>query len=122
MSSAHFPLCSTSPTSMGLITFNHTSLIKLDQHNYLNWKSQVIPTLKGFDLLGFVDGLLPCPSQFRIVAVVPTSPTVTPSSTQVVPQNAIQNVEQIANGDQTAPPLTGSTPGLASSASGSSNP
>ncbi|GAA0144838.1 transmembrane signal receptor [Lithospermum erythrorhizon] len=62
------------------------------------------------------------PRNRRWWQVVPASPTVTPSSAQVNPQNATQNAEQTANGDQTAPPINGSTPELASSASGSSNP
>ena len=39
----------------------HFLTIKLDQHNYLLWKSQLLPILRGYDLIGYIDGTNPCP-------------------------------------------------------------
>lgn len=39
---------------------------KLDGSNYLIWLSEMVPTLKSNDLMGFVDGFEPCPSQFLL--------------------------------------------------------
>ncbi|KAJ3698372.1 hypothetical protein LUZ61_002077 [Rhynchospora tenuis] len=35
----------------------------LNHENYLLWKSQILPVLRGYDLLGFVDGTRSAPSQ-----------------------------------------------------------
>jgi hypothetical protein len=45
---------------------NFTQFItyKLDETNYLLWLSQIVPILKGHELMGIVDGSEPCPPQF----------------------------------------------------------
>ena len=36
--------------------------VKLNRDNYLLWKTQVIPILRGHQILGYVDGLQPAPA------------------------------------------------------------
>lgn len=38
--------------------------IKLTNKNYISWKTQLIPYLKGQNLLSFIDGSNPCPCTF----------------------------------------------------------
>nr|GMD16212.1 uncharacterized protein LOC109186244 [Ipomoea batatas] len=45
-----------------LIAAHHFVSIKLTNHNYLFWRTQLIPFLRGQNLLGFIDGGTPCPS------------------------------------------------------------
>lgn len=40
--------------------------IKLENHNYLQWKSQFLPVLKAHGLIGFVDGTVLCPPEFLL--------------------------------------------------------
>lgn len=40
-----------------------SSSIKLDRNNYIIWKSQLLPVLRGHDLEGYVDGTHKCPSR-----------------------------------------------------------
>jgi hypothetical protein len=44
--------------------FNQFLTYKLDENNYLLWLSQIVPILKGHELMGIVDGSEPCPPQF----------------------------------------------------------
>ncbi|XP_019168523.1 PREDICTED: uncharacterized protein LOC109164440 [Ipomoea nil] len=44
-----------------LSTAHHFIIIKLTYKNYLFWRAQVVHFLDGHDLLGFVDGMNPCP-------------------------------------------------------------
>lgn len=37
---------------------------KLSRDNYILWKTQVIPVLRGANLMGFVDGSYKCPAEF----------------------------------------------------------
>ena len=53
----------TNPT-----TFNFTIPIKLDRQNYLMWKSQVLPSISGNELEGFINSTKPCPNKFLVVA------------------------------------------------------
>ncbi|KAJ0041947.1 hypothetical protein Pint_18125 [Pistacia integerrima] len=55
-------------SSINFIAPNLSQLVsaKLDETNYLMWLSQIVPVIKSHDLMGFVDGSLPCPSQFLI--------------------------------------------------------
>ncbi|XP_075103758.1 uncharacterized protein LOC142178326 [Nicotiana tabacum] len=39
-------------------------IIKLDRNNYVLWRSQVLPTLRGHDLEGYMDGSCECPPKF----------------------------------------------------------
>uniref|UniRef100_A0A2N9J542 Reverse transcriptase Ty1/copia-type domain-containing protein n=1 Tax=Fagus sylvatica TaxID=28930 RepID=A0A2N9J542_FAGSY len=56
------PLNSSSPTP-GLINLHLVITIKLNRDNYLLWKTQLIPYLRGQHLLGYVDGTTPLPPQ-----------------------------------------------------------
>uniref|UniRef100_A0A2N9FW36 Retrotransposon Copia-like N-terminal domain-containing protein n=1 Tax=Fagus sylvatica TaxID=28930 RepID=A0A2N9FW36_FAGSY len=56
------PLNSSSPTP-SLINLHHVFTIKLNRDNYLLWKAQLIPYLRGQHLLGYVDGTTPPPPQ-----------------------------------------------------------
>ena len=47
---------------------NFTLSIKLERGNYLIWKSQILPILRGHGLDGFVTGMKPCPNEFINVA------------------------------------------------------
>lgn len=40
---------------------NQSHLLKLDCHNYIVWKSQILPVLRGHELEGYVDGTHTCP-------------------------------------------------------------
>ncbi|GAA0170690.1 hypothetical protein LIER_41006 [Lithospermum erythrorhizon] len=64
--------------SVGLTSFSHTIQDKLDNSNYLIWRSQVLPTLRGLNLLGFVDGILVFPPEF-IENSSGTTPVSTPA-------------------------------------------
>ena len=50
-----------SPTS--LTPIHHLITIKLTRENYLLWKAQVVPYLKGQHLYGYLDGSTPAPPQ-----------------------------------------------------------
>ncbi|XP_019153469.1 PREDICTED: uncharacterized protein LOC109149931 [Ipomoea nil] len=41
---------------------HHFVSLKLTHTNYLYWRTQIIPFLRGQRLLGFIDGSRPCPS------------------------------------------------------------
>lgn len=45
---------STNPPT--LTTLHHLLIIKLTRDNYLLWKAQVVPYLKGLQLYGYMDG------------------------------------------------------------------
>uniref|UniRef100_A0A2N9I5M9 Reverse transcriptase Ty1/copia-type domain-containing protein n=1 Tax=Fagus sylvatica TaxID=28930 RepID=A0A2N9I5M9_FAGSY len=69
-SSASFPSSSSSgllstssqnTTTPSLTPIQHLITIKLNQDNYLLWKAQIVPYLKGQNLFGFIDGSLPSP-------------------------------------------------------------
>jgi hypothetical protein len=62
-SSTSETLISTDHTSPSLTPVHHLITIKLTRDNYLLWKAQVMPYLKGQHLFKFVDGSHPCPSQ-----------------------------------------------------------
>lgn len=53
----------STPSSSTVQTLNiqHLILTKLDCHNYILWRTQFIPLLKGNELEGYVDGSLSCP-------------------------------------------------------------
>lgn len=44
----------------------HFLSIKLDRNNYPLWLAQILPTLKGRKLLGYVDGTSRCPPCFKV--------------------------------------------------------
>uniref|UniRef100_A0A2N9GIX5 Reverse transcriptase Ty1/copia-type domain-containing protein n=1 Tax=Fagus sylvatica TaxID=28930 RepID=A0A2N9GIX5_FAGSY len=51
----------SAPTSLTAV--HHLITIKLTRENYLLWKAQIVPYLKGQYLFGFIDGSRPAPSQ-----------------------------------------------------------
>jgi hypothetical protein len=52
---------STNPLT--LTTLHHLLTIKLTRDNYLLWKAQVVPYLKGLPLYGYMDGSITSPPQ-----------------------------------------------------------
>jgi Reverse transcriptase (RNA-dependent DNA polymerase)/gag-polypeptide of LTR copia-type/GAG-pre-integrase domain len=58
LTTAPLSIRSTTP-----ITFSHQIRINLDNENFLLWKSQVLPVLKGHGLAGFLDGSRSAPSE-----------------------------------------------------------
>ncbi|RZC76131.1 hypothetical protein C5167_000255 [Papaver somniferum] len=50
---------------------HHLINTKLEQDNYLLWKSQFFPLLEGYGLEGYVDGSLSAPSKFLADKVTP---------------------------------------------------
>jgi cytochrome c-type biogenesis protein CcmH/NrfF len=53
-----------STTTFVVPNFSQFITYKLDETNYLLWLSQIVPILKGHELMGIVDGSEPCPPQF----------------------------------------------------------
>ena len=58
----------TSPSRTSLTTIHYLITIKLPHDNYLVWKAQIVPYLKGQHLYGYLNGTTPTPSQIIIVA------------------------------------------------------
>ena len=56
-------IATTNPSSHNLINLHHNTTIKLTRDNYLLWKAQIVPYIKGFHLYGFLDGTKPAPPQ-----------------------------------------------------------
>uniref|UniRef100_A0A2N9GIZ9 Reverse transcriptase Ty1/copia-type domain-containing protein n=1 Tax=Fagus sylvatica TaxID=28930 RepID=A0A2N9GIZ9_FAGSY len=52
------------PTATHLPVVHHLVTIKLTRENYLLWKAQIVPYLRGQHLFGFLDGSRPAPSPF----------------------------------------------------------
>ena len=62
LSTAQSALTSTTePHSNRLTAVHHLITIKLTRENYLLWKAQVVPYLRGQHLFQFVDGSSPIP-------------------------------------------------------------
>ena len=70
MSTTTTPTITTNPAmaSSFFINLNFTLSIKLERGNYLIWKSQILPILRGHGPDGFVTGMKPCPNEFINVA------------------------------------------------------
>ena len=58
----------TSPSRTSHTTIHYLITIKLPHDNYLVWKAQIVPYLKGQHLYGYLNGTTPTPSQIIIVA------------------------------------------------------
>jgi hypothetical protein len=54
-------LCFLPPTHLPVV--HHLVTIKLTRDNYLLWKAQIVPYLRGQHLFGFFDGSRPAPPQ-----------------------------------------------------------
>ena len=61
------------PTSTHLPVVHHLVTIKLVHDNYLLWKAQIVPYLRGQHLFGFLDGSQPAPLQSLTVTTDGTS-------------------------------------------------
>ena len=46
------------------LSFSSVQPVNLDQTNYLVWKTQVLASIIGNGLEGFINGDNPCPAQF----------------------------------------------------------
>jgi hypothetical protein len=70
---------------------NSLVTVKLTKDNYLLWKTQIVPYLRGKRLFGFVDGIIYCPS--------PTMPNPALATSQTTPTE-ISNPNYITWTDQ----------------------
>jgi hypothetical protein len=61
------------PTSTHLPVVHHLVTIKLNRDNYLLWKAQIVPYLRGQHLFGFLDGSRPAPLQTITVTAADVS-------------------------------------------------
>jgi hypothetical protein len=67
----------TSPHSFSPV--HHPITIKLTRDNYLLWKAQIVPYLKGQNLFGFIDGTQTPPPQFLpLTTTEPSQPHLNP--------------------------------------------
>uniref|UniRef100_A0A2N9FHD2 Uncharacterized protein n=1 Tax=Fagus sylvatica TaxID=28930 RepID=A0A2N9FHD2_FAGSY len=57
-------LISVTPTPTHLPVVHHLVTIKLTRENYLLWKAQIVPYLRGQHLFDFLDGSRPAPSPY----------------------------------------------------------
>ncbi|KAA8524495.1 hypothetical protein F0562_010918 [Nyssa sinensis] len=57
------------PLQFLISNLNSIVTIKLDSTNYLTWKAQISAALDVYDLLGYVDGSIPMPSEHIEVTV-----------------------------------------------------
>lgn len=62
----------TNPTSYNVDRLGRFVSVKLYHTNYLLWKFQFLAILYSHDLVGYIDGTLPCPFQFLVADKVPT--------------------------------------------------
>ena len=60
--STPFSALSLLPTPTRLLVVHHMVTIKLTRDNYLLWKAQIVPYLRGQHLFGFLDNSRPAPS------------------------------------------------------------
>uniref|UniRef100_A0A2N9FQA8 Retrotransposon Copia-like N-terminal domain-containing protein n=1 Tax=Fagus sylvatica TaxID=28930 RepID=A0A2N9FQA8_FAGSY len=72
-SSGILPAPSQNTSTHFLTPIQHLIIIKLNRDNYLLWKAQIVPYLKGQHLFSFIDGSLPAPPSF----LPPTSTEIT---------------------------------------------
>ncbi|KAL9426860.1 hypothetical protein AB3S75_033611 [Citrus x aurantiifolia] len=45
-------------------SYNFVTPIKLDHNNFMVWRNQVLASIKGNGLEGFINGTNPCPDQY----------------------------------------------------------
>lgn len=64
-------------TTLQQIHVNHLISVKLNDTNYLLWKTQFNPLLKGYRLMGYIDGTYPKPAR-----TLPNTETVNPAYTK----------------------------------------
>ncbi|XXG48598.1 hypothetical protein AAC387_Pa02g2999 [Persea americana] len=71
-------MATSSSNTFVLTNVSHLVPIKLDQGNYLLWKSLFLPILRGHDLMGYIDGSSACPPQYSLDDSGKHSTTVNP--------------------------------------------
>ncbi|XP_019191716.1 PREDICTED: uncharacterized protein LOC109186244 [Ipomoea nil] len=77
------------PPSVNTLTAAHHFVsTRLTMRNYLFWRTQVVPFLRGQGLLGFVDGSKPCPA--ATIAVTPESGSSTVTAATTAPNPAYE--------------------------------
>lgn len=54
--------------------FISIEVIKLTTRNFLFWRTHLVPFLRGQNLLGFVDGLIPCPPAYVVNLILLSRP------------------------------------------------
>ena len=75
-----------SPAVASMSIAHHYVSLKLTNNNFLFWRTQVVPFLRGHELLGFVDGSNPCPpATLPAVAVVPPASNPTAGESSAIP-------------------------------------
>lgn len=57
------PTIAASNPTLPPVQIHHLISVKLDNSNYLLWRTQFLPLLKGYELEGFVDGSNKCPAE-----------------------------------------------------------
>ncbi|XP_019161977.1 PREDICTED: uncharacterized protein LOC109158518 [Ipomoea nil] len=71
----------TAPNTLS--SAHHFVSIKLTSRNFLFWRTQLIPFLRGQGILSYVDGETPCPP--AIIEAVPASGDLVSAATSTVP-------------------------------------
>jgi hypothetical protein len=62
LSSTTTPLLTSSPASL-ISNLSHLVSAKLNRGNYLTWKAQMVPYLRGHQVFGYIDGTTLPPTQ-----------------------------------------------------------
>lgn len=60
-----------------LSNFCNLITVKLDDSNYVPWRFMLESMLVGCDLMGYIDGSVPCPPQYKITTEVGITPELT---------------------------------------------
>ena len=66
----------TSPSPTSLTTIHHLITIKLTRDNYLLWKAQIVPYLKGQHLYCYLDGTTLAPPRIITIAADDTTQAI----------------------------------------------
>ncbi|XP_019156913.1 PREDICTED: uncharacterized protein LOC109153500 [Ipomoea nil] len=69
----------TTPSSNMLNQAHHYVSIKLTASNFLFWRAQLVPFLRGQNLYGFVDGTTACPPEFMAASSSDAPPAINPA-------------------------------------------
>ncbi|XP_019161865.1 PREDICTED: uncharacterized protein LOC109158410 [Ipomoea nil] len=64
-----------------LTAAHHFVSTRLTMRNYLFWRTQLVPFLRGQGLLGYIDGRIPCPPATVVVSSTGDSSTTTSTTT-----------------------------------------
>jgi hypothetical protein len=78
-SSSFLSALTQNPSTQSLSGVHHLITIKLTRDNYLLWKAQIVPYLKGQHLFGYIDGSIPASPQFLLPTTDITQPAPNPS-------------------------------------------